>query len=219
MFYPFIETRFNTLHQITLMKAVALVVSAREHGNCLDFADYILNRLKAAGIETELVNFYSCTITPCQKCAYECLQKFDPEKGANSPCPIKDDVPSIWDKAFESDILLIFVPTYGGLPPALWVAFSQRIQGIAGKPIPETQEEKVVSGVILASPHWSGTAERTPSILADEIRLMGRKMGGFEIINNAGFETENLFGKLIHEEEIKRRLEFLADRTLKAAKQ
>jgi multimeric flavodoxin WrbA len=50
--------------------AVALVVSARERGNCLDFADYILNRLKAAGIETALVNFYSCTITPSQKCPY-----------------------------------------------------------------------------------------------------------------------------------------------------
>ncbi|MBU7015256.1 MAG: hypothetical protein HXS52_10655 [Theionarchaea archaeon] len=32
------------------MKAVALVVCAREHGNCLDFADYILNRLRAAEI-------------------------------------------------------------------------------------------------------------------------------------------------------------------------
>jgi multimeric flavodoxin WrbA len=199
------------------MKAVALVVSAREHGNCLDFANYTLNRLRAAGAETELVNFYSCTITPCQKCSYECLQKFDPQKGVNNPCPIKDDVQSIWEKAFQSDILLIFVPTYGGLPPALWVAFSQRIQGITTKPAPETQKEKVVSAVILASPHWSGIAERTPSILADEIRFMGRKVGGFEIINNAGFETENLFGKLIHEEEIRRRLEFLADRTLKAA--
>ena len=38
-------------------------------------------------------------------------------------------------------------------------------------------------------------------------------------INNAGFETENLFGKLIDEEEIQRRLEFLADRTLQVAKE
>ncbi|MGC1121107.1 MAG: hypothetical protein WBA22_08430 [Candidatus Methanofastidiosia archaeon] len=82
----------------------------------------------------------------------------------------------------------------------------------------ETQKEKVVSAVILASPHWSGIAERTPSILADEIRLTGRKVGGFEIINNAGFETENLFGKLIHEEEIRRRLDFLVDRTLKVVR-
>ena len=69
----------------------------------------------------------------------------------------------------------------------------------------------------MASPQWSGPAERTPSIMADEVRLMKRKIGGFEIINNAGFETENLFGKLINEEEIKRRLEHLADRTLEMA--
>ncbi len=62
------------------MKAVALVVSAREHGNCYDFAEYTLDRLRAAGMGTDLVNFYSCTIIPCQKCAYECVQKYDPEK-------------------------------------------------------------------------------------------------------------------------------------------
>jgi len=48
---------------------------------------------------------------------------------------------------------------------------------------------------------------------------MDRKVAGFEVINNVGFETENLFGKLINEEEIQRRLEFLADRTLKVAKE
>ena len=73
------------------------------------------------------------------------------------------------------------------------------------------------SSLIEASSHWSGPAERTPSVMADEVKLMGRKIGGFELINNAGFRTENLFGKLINEEEIKRRLEYLADQTLETA--
>ncbi len=60
----------------------------------LDFAEYMLERLRAAGLQTDLVNFYLCTIASCQKCAYECVQKFDPEKGINAPCPIKDDVRS-----------------------------------------------------------------------------------------------------------------------------
>ncbi len=55
--------------------------------------------------------------------------------------------------------------------------------------------------------------------MADEIRNMGKKVAGFEVINNTGFETENLFGRLIKEEEIKRRLEFLANRTLKVARE
>lgn len=76
----------------------------------------------------------------------------------------------------------------------------------------------VVSAVVLASPQWSGIGERTPSIVADQIKNMDRRVAGFEVINNAGFETENLFGRLINEKEIKRRLEFLADRTLKVAR-
>lgn len=48
---------------------------------------------------------------------------------------------------------------------------------------------------------------------------MGRKVAGFEVINNASFRTENLFGGLINEEEIQRRLLFLADRTLEVARE
>jgi len=200
------------------MKAIALVVSARERGNCYDFAQFMLERLAAAGIETELINFYDYKITPCQNCNYECVQKFDPEKGVNIECPIKDDVKTIWKKVWEAKILVLFVPTYGGLPPASWVAFTQRQQGILEKP-PEEQKGFVVSAVVLASPQWSGIGERTPSIVADQIKNMDRKVAGFEVINNAGFETENLFGRLINEEEIQRRLEFLADRTLVAARE
>ena len=199
------------------VKAVALVVSAREHGNCYDFAEFMLKRFETAGVETELVNFFDYSITPCQHCNYECVQEFDPRKRVNAECPIQDDVKTIWEKTWDADVLLLFVPTYGGLPPALWVAFTQRVQGFS-KRGPAEVKESVVSAVVLASLHWSGIAERTPSIMADEVKNMGKIVAGFEIISNAGFETENLFGRLIKEEEIKRRLEFLADRILKVTK-
>jgi hypothetical protein len=48
---------------------------------------------------------------------------------------------------------------------------------------------------------------------------MERKIAGFEVINNSGFETENLFGKLINEEKIQRRLKFIADQTLHVLKE
>lgn len=48
---------------------------------------------------------------------------------------------------------------------------------------------------------------------------MDREAAGFEVINNAGFETENLFGGLINEEEIQSRSEFLADRILEVARE
>jgi len=62
----------------------ARVVGARERRNCYDFAQFILERLAAAGIETELINFYDYKITPCQNCHYECVQKFDPEEAATT---------------------------------------------------------------------------------------------------------------------------------------
>ena len=105
------------------------------------------------------------------------------------------------------------------LPPASWIAFTQRQQGILEKPSEEEQKNFVVSAIVLASPQWSGIGERTPSIVADQIKNMDREVASFEIVNNAGFETENLFGRLINEKEIQRRLEFLADRTLELAKE
>ncbi len=77
----------------------------------------------------------------------------------------------------------------------------------------------MVTAVVLASPQWSGIGEKTPSTAADQIKNMDRRVAGFKVINNAGFETENLFGKLINEKEIQRRLEFLANQTLSVAKE
>lgn len=201
------------------MKALALVVSARKHGNCYDFARFVLDRLATTGIETELVNFYDYRISPCHACEYECMQRHDPKKGVNAPCPIDDDVRAIWEKTWAAEILFLFVPNYGGLPPALWLAFSQREQAFFREAPVEKLKKSVVSAVVLAAPHNSSGAQWTSSIMADEVKWMGRKVAAFEVINNAGFETENLFGGLINEKEIQRRLEFLADRTLKVAKE
>jgi len=201
------------------MKALALVVSARERGNCYDFAEFMLERFKRQGVEGELINFYDYRITPCQCCSYECVARHDPQRGADQTCPIEDDVRMIWEKCWQADILLLFVPNYGGLPPALWVAFSQRAQAFFRQAPVEKLKHSVVSAVVLAAPHWSGGAQWTPSLMSDEVKGMDRKVAGFEVINNAGFKTENLFGGLINEEEIQRRLLFQADRTLEVARE
>lgn len=201
------------------MKAVALVVSAREHGNCYDFASLILNHLAANDVQTELVNFYNYQIRPCEHCAYECLQRHDPHKGVDAPCPIHDDVRAIWEKTWAAEILLLFVPNYGGLPPALWFAFSQRAQAFFREAPVEKLKHSVVSAVLIGAPHFSSGAQWTYSIMADEVKWLDRRVAGFEVINSAGFETESSFGGLIHEAEIKRRLEFLSDRTLKMARE
>lgn len=199
------------------MKAIALVASARERGNCYDFARFILDRFSGQGIETELVNFYDHEVTPCQRCEYECLQHLDPQKKMRSPCPIDDDVRMIWEKTWASEILLLFVPTYGGMPPALWLAFSQRIQAFFREAPLEKLKKSVVSAVILSSPHQSSGASWIPSFMSDEVKGLDRKVVGFEVVTQSEFETEYIFNRLINESEIQRRLEFMADRTLKVA--
>jgi multimeric flavodoxin WrbA len=201
------------------MKAIALVVSARKEGNCFAFAHLVLDRLQTKGLETELINFYDYQIVPCQKCSYECLQPSDPQKGVAASCPIDDDVRLIWEKTWSSEILFLFIPNYGGMPPALWFAFTQRAQAFFRKAPVEKLNHSVVSAVVLAAPHQSSGAPWILSFMGDEVKDMDRKVAGFEIINPTEFETDYTFDGLINEKEIQNRLEFLADRTLKVAKE
>lgn len=195
------------------MKAIALVVSARKHGNCYDFAQFILDRLQASDVETELVNFYDYQIVACQHCDYECLQKDN-----RISCPIDDDVRQIWQKTWAAEILFLVIPNYGGLPPALWFAFSQRAQGFFREAPLGKLKQSVVSTVVLAAPHQSSGAPWIISVMGDEVKNMDRKVVGFEVINPPEFKAEYTFDRLISELEIQRRLEFLADRTLRVAK-
>jgi multimeric flavodoxin WrbA len=200
------------------MKAIALVVSAREHGNCFDFAQFVLDNYKKQGLETELINFYDHQITPCQHCEYECLQRLDPAKGVDAECPIKDDVRMIWEKTWQAEILLLFVPNYGGMMPALWEAFSQRSQAFFRQAPLEKLKHYVVSAVLIVSPHQSSGAAWALSCMADEVKGMDRKVAGFEVVNPPQFQPEYTFSPLIQNDEIQRRLQFLAEQTLNKAK-
>ncbi len=199
------------------MKSIALVVSARQRGNCYDFAEFVGRRLQGGGVETELVNFCDCQIRPCQGCSYECLQHLDPQKGVDAPCPIQDDVRTIWEKTWAADILFLFVPTYGGMPPALWFAFSQRVQGFYRQAPTEKLRRSVVSAVVLGAPHQSSGAPWLYSLIGDEVKNLDRKVAGFEVINPTEFDIEYTFDRLISQPEVQHRLEFLADRTMKVA--
>jgi multimeric flavodoxin WrbA len=200
------------------LKAVALAVSARKHGNCYDFAQFVLDRLQVSGVETELVNFHDYQIIPCQRCDYECIQHHDPHKGMDASCPIDDDVRRIWEKTWAAEMLFLFIPNYGGLPPALWFAFSQRVQGFFREAPLEKLKQSVVSAVVLAAPHQSSGAPWILSYIGDEVKGMDRKVAGFEVINPTEFEIEYTFDRLINSKEIQQRLEFLTDRTLKVAR-
>lgn len=201
------------------MKAIALVVSARRQGNCFDFARFALDRTQQAGMDTELINFDEYRINPCHGCEYQCVQHVDKAKGKDDPCPIEDDVRLIWEKTWNAGILYLFVPTYGGLPPALWLAFSQRSQAFYRQAPVEFLKKSVVSAVIIAPPHQSSGAPWIYSLMGDEVKGLDRKVAGFEVINPTEFSQDYTFNPLIRESEIQRRLEFLVDRTVSTARE
>jgi hypothetical protein len=120
----------------------------------------------------------------------------------------------IWEKTWQAEILFLFVPNYGGMPPALWLAFSQRSQAFFRQAPVEKLKRSVVSAVLLASPHQSSGAAWVLSFMADEVKGLDRKVAGFEVINPPQFQEEYTFTRLIQNSEIQRRLDFLAKRTL-----
>ena len=113
------------------MRVLGLVFSARKRGNCLDSIEYVLARLMENGFETEIVNVYDYEITPCSHCEYECFAQ--ELRGKAEECPIHDDVPKIYDKMRNSDIIIMAVPTYGGKPASLYDAFRERAQTLITK--------------------------------------------------------------------------------------
>ena len=110
------------------MKALGIAFSARKRGNCLNCIEYVLTKLKEHGFETEVINAYDSEIKPCSHCNYECFAK--ELRGKKEECPIQDDVPKIYSKMKEADIIVLAVPTYGGKAASLYCAFTERTQGI-----------------------------------------------------------------------------------------
>jgi multimeric flavodoxin WrbA len=106
------------------MKALGLVFSARRAGNCLDSVNYVLSKLKKAGFDVEIINCYDYEIKPCSHCNYECFSYELTGKGEE--CPVRDDVPKIYEKAIESDVIVISVPTYAANVSALYKAWMER---------------------------------------------------------------------------------------------
>jgi len=103
------------------MRILGIAFSARKEGNCLSCIKYCLDKFGEKGYEIELLNVYDFEIKPCSRCQYECFNK-------NPSCPIDDDIPKIYKKLEEANIVLFGVPNYGGHISGLYRAFSERMQ-------------------------------------------------------------------------------------------
>ena len=88
------------------MKVFALNASARKDGNTAILLGTVLDELKTAGMETELIQLGGKTINGCRAC-YKCMEN------ADKHCVVKSDMLNdILDKMVDADGILLGSPTY-----------------------------------------------------------------------------------------------------------
>ena len=89
------------------MKVLALNGSPRRNGNTAALLSAALDGAKAAGAQTELIQFADLTFKGCRAC-YGCKLRGKPVEH----CVIQDDLQEVLVKAMECDILMIGSPIY-----------------------------------------------------------------------------------------------------------
>lgn len=102
------------------MKILGLIFSSREEGNASKMLHYCMNKLENHKNELEIINIHDLDINPCGKCNYECCR--------NGICPINDDIPHLFEKFVESDLIIFALPTYCGHLPSTYFILSERSQ-------------------------------------------------------------------------------------------
>jgi len=107
------------------MKVAGLVFSARKSGSGFNCIRYCLERFEQKGFKTALVNAFDYEIKPCSHCNYECYA--EEIRGKREECPVKDDVPKLFELTKDADMLLFAVPCYGGHVPAIYRAWTERV--------------------------------------------------------------------------------------------
>ena len=99
------------------MKVLAINGSARKDGNTDILIGRILEKLHAAGIQTEAVQFAGNIIQPCRAC-FAC--------GGKENCVHKDDFQTVFEKMKAADGMLLGSPVYSANISANMQAFLER---------------------------------------------------------------------------------------------
>jgi multimeric flavodoxin WrbA len=114
------------------MKILGLVFSARNDGNSFRMLDYCMKKFKMNSYEIEIVNLHNLNINPCGKCILECCKDMQ--------CPVDDDIPGLFTKCLEADLLLFSLPTYCGHLPSTYFMLSERSQALITQDIDYEKE-------------------------------------------------------------------------------
>ena len=194
------------------MKALGIAFSARKRGNCLNCIDFVLTKLKEQGFETDVINAYDCEIKPCSHCDYECFSR--ELRGKDQECPIQDDVPRIYSKMKEADIIVLAVPTYGGKAASLYCAFSERAQGIirSAEEFEQGVSSKIMALIVIGNvPAGGDLAYHTVILDHYDCKYPPPSL----LLQSAEYGQSSVLGTLIEDEKVRDRLDNLVSLVLK----
>ena len=194
------------------MKALGIAFSARKRGNCLNCIDFVLTKLKEQGFETDVINAYDCEIKPCSHCDYECFAR--ELRGKDQECPIHDDVPRIYSKMKEADIIVLAVPTYGGKAASLYCAFSERAQGIirSSEEFEQCVSSKIMALIVIGNvPAGGDLAYHTVILDHYDCKYPPPSL----LLQSAEYDQSSVLGTLIQDEKVRERLDNLVSLVLK----
>ncbi|MGE5560652.1 MAG: flavodoxin family protein [Chloroflexota bacterium] len=185
----------------------ALVCSARRRGNAYALADHCLAQLRQGEYRrTRLLNFFEYDVQACQHCDYQCL-------GDPPDCPLKDDVAWLWDYTWRSDAVIWAVPTYGGAPPAIWMAFMQRLQSLW----PNAPARRIPLAVIcIANPDGATGGEATAETLRRQASERWWQLVDFAVISAHEHGRDSKAGDLAEVPAVRQRLDEVCTAILEA---
>jgi multimeric flavodoxin WrbA len=194
------------------LKALGIAFSARKRGNCLSCVEYALGRLKEQEFEIETINAYDYEIRSCSHCNYECFA--NSLRGKNKECPIKDDVPGIYEKMKKADIIVLAVPTYSGKTASLYNAFTERAQGIIKSYVEfkRTVLSKIFALIVIGNvPAGGDLAYHTVVLDNRDCKYPPTSL----LLQAADYGQSSVAGTLITDERVKERLDSLVKSMLK----
>jgi len=101
------------------MKVLGVVGSPRKEGNTDILVDQVLRGARDVGAAVEKVFLNDLDIKPCQSvCSDYCKKTGD--------CRIKDDMSQLYNKIYDSDVIILATPVYWYGPSAQLKAFMDR---------------------------------------------------------------------------------------------
>jgi len=106
------------------MKALILMGSFRKNGNTATFAEPFISKLRASGVDIEVISLYDKDIAPCISCRV-CQNVLD-EYG----CSQKDDMHEVAEEILKADCIILATPIYIWYCTAPMKAMLDRLYGL-----------------------------------------------------------------------------------------